>query len=93
MAFLTIERRAGTRGHGQVNAGTKAAQQEGIARKRVTARGGGCPRWCSLSVPFTKPAGAEASSGEGTLAQAKAGPAHLDRGPLPEETRAGVSLR
>src|SRR3954467_11020162 len=42
---------------------------EGSARKRVTARGRGCPRWCSLGVPFTTSAGAEARSGEKTLAQ------------------------
>src|SRR5438874_12310776 len=57
MAFLTIEQRAGKRGHGWEAAGTKAAQEEGIARKRMTARGRSCPRWCSLSVPGG-PAGA-----------------------------------
>jgi hypothetical protein len=53
MAFLTIEQRGGKRGHGREAAGTKAAQEEGIAGRYVTARGCRWPRWCSLSVPFT----------------------------------------
>jgi hypothetical protein len=52
MAFLTIEQRGGKRGHGREAAGTKAAQEEGIAGRYVTARGCRWPRWCSLSVPF-----------------------------------------
>jgi hypothetical protein len=52
MAFLTIERRGGKRGQGLEAAGTKAAQEEGTGRKRVTALGRACQRSCSLSVPF-----------------------------------------
>jgi hypothetical protein len=36
MAFLTIERRGGNRGQGWEVAGTKIAQEDGIARRRVT---------------------------------------------------------
>ena len=32
-------------------AGTKAPQEEGNGRRRVTARGRARPRWCSLTVP------------------------------------------
>jgi hypothetical protein len=39
------------RGQGRELAGTKAAHDEGIARRRVTAHARRCPRWCSLSVP------------------------------------------
>ena len=51
MAFLTMEQRGGNRGQGGEAAGTKVPQGEGIARRRVTARGRAYPRWCSLSVP------------------------------------------
>ena len=36
----------------QEAAGTKAAQEEGIVRPRVTARARLCPRWGSLIVPL-----------------------------------------
>jgi hypothetical protein len=50
--LLTIEQRGGDGGHARETAGTKAAHEEGIARRRMTARARRCPRWCSLSVPF-----------------------------------------
>ena len=50
--LLTIEQRRGNRGHGRELASTKAAQEEGNGRRRVTARARACPRWCSLIVPF-----------------------------------------
>jgi hypothetical protein len=48
---LHIERRGGTRGQCREALGTKAAQEQGKGRRRVTARAGWCPAWCSLSVP------------------------------------------
>jgi hypothetical protein len=51
MAFLTIEVWSGKRGQGREWAPTKAAQEEGNDRKRLTACARLCPRWCSLSVP------------------------------------------
>ena len=39
-------------GQSREAAGTNAAQEEGIARTRVTAGALCCPRWCSLSVPL-----------------------------------------
>src|SRR5205085_225479 len=50
-ALLTIERRGGKRGQARELAGTKAPQEEGNGRRRVTARGRARPRWCSLTVP------------------------------------------
>src|SRR5918911_401375 len=49
--LLTIERQGGKRGHGREAAGTKAAQEEGIVRRRLTARARLCPNRRSLSVP------------------------------------------
>src|SRR3954453_8802768 len=57
MAFLTIEGRGGKRGQARERAGTKAPQEEGNGRRRVTARGRECPRWCSLSVPYDEARG------------------------------------
>ena len=49
--LLTIEQRRGNRGYTQEVAGTKAPQEERIARRRVTACARPRPRWCSLRVP------------------------------------------
>ena len=51
--LLTIERRGGNQGQAWVTETTKIPQGEGIGRRRVTARGRACPRWCSLSVPLS----------------------------------------
>jgi hypothetical protein len=55
MAFLTIERGGGNRGQTREAAVTKAAQEEGAIRRRLTARARRRPRWCSLSVPSVGP--------------------------------------
>jgi len=52
--LLTIQRQGGTRGQRGEGTGTKAAQEEGIGRRRLNSRARRCPRWCSLSVPFHK---------------------------------------
>ena len=47
-----MEHRGGKCGQGWEGTGTKAAQEEGIGRRRLTRRGRVCPRWCSLSLPL-----------------------------------------